>query len=253
MNERARQKLILALDFPSLEPALELAQSLSKYVGIFKINIHLFTAEGPLAVTKLNQLGPGIFLDLKFHDIPNTVKGAIGSALGLPGVQLLDVHALGGLEMMRAAAKAKNDDKSSKSVLPKLLAITVLTSMDNAALRGVGIAGPASRRVVQLARLAQKAGMDGVVASPQEVRSIRRACGKDFLIVVPGIRPVVGGGPVSGRKGKTDDQARVATPAEAIRAGADYLVVGRPITGAPDPEAAACAILDEISSALPRT
>jgi len=123
--------------------------------------------------------------------------------------------------------------------------------MDNAALRGVGIAGPASERAVQLARLAKKAGMDGVVASPQEIRGIRRVCGKDFLIVVPGIRPAEGGGPAGGRKRKTDDQARVATPAEAIRAGADYLVIGRPITGAPDPEAAAQAILEEISSALP--
>jgi orotidine-5'-phosphate decarboxylase len=204
-------------------------------------------------VQKLNQLGPGIFLDLKFHDIPNTVKGAVTSAIGLPGVRLLDVHALGGLEMMRAAAKVRNDARNSKSALPKLLAITILTSMDNAALRGVGITGPASRRVIQLARLAQKAGMDGVVASPQEIRAIRRACGKDFLIVVPGIRPVVGGGPTGRRKHKTDDQARVATPAEAIRAGADYLVIGRPITGAPDPEAAARAILEEISSALPRS
>lgn len=201
---------------------------------------------------KLNQLGPGIFLDLKFHDIPNTVKGAVTSAIGLPGVQLLDVHALGGLEMMRAAAKVRDEAKASKSAPPKLLAITILTSMDNAALRGVGIAGPASRRVVQLARLAQKAGMDGVVASPQEVRAIRRACGKGFLIVVPGIRPVVGGGKAAGGKHKTDDQARVATPAEAIRAGADYLVIGRPITGAPDPEAAAHAILEEIGSALTR-
>ncbi len=252
MNERARQKVILALDFPSLEPALKLAQSLSSVVGIFKINIHLFTAEGPSAVEKLNKLGPGIFLDLKFHDIPNTVKGAVTSAIGLPGVQLLDLQALGGLEMMRAAAMARDEAKGSKSVPPKLLAITILTSMNNAAMRGVGIAGPASRRVVQLARLSQKAGMDGVVASPHEVRAIRRACGKDFLIVVPGIRPVVGGAPGDGRKGKTDDQARVATPAEAIRAGADYLVIGRPITGAPDPEAAARAILEEISSALPR-
>ena len=252
MNERARQKLILALDFPSLEPALELAQSLSSLVGIFKINIHLFTAEGPFAVEKLNELGPGIFLDLKFHDIPNTVKGAVTGAIGLPAVRLLDVHALGGLEMMRAAAMARDEaKKGSKSVPPKLLAITILTSMDNAALRGVGIAGPASKRVVQLARLARKAGMDGVVASPREVRAIRRACGKDFLIVVPGIRPVVGGGPSGGRKDKTDDQARIATPAEAIRAGADYLVIGRPIAGAPDPEAAARAILEEISSALP--
>jgi len=200
----------------------------------------------------LNNLGPGIFLDLKFHDIPNAVKGAVTSAIGVSGVQLLDVHALGGLEMMRAAAIARDEANGSKSPVPKLLAITILTSMDNAALRGVGIAGPASKRVVQLARLAQKAGMDGVVASPQEVRAIRRACGKDFLIVVPGIRPVVGGGPAGGRKRQTDDQARVATPAEAIRAGADYLVIGRPITGAPDPEAAARAILEEISSALPR-
>jgi len=203
-------------------------------------------------VEKLNTLGPGIFLDLKYHDIPNTVKGAVASAVGLPGVQLVDVHALGGFEMMRAAARAKDEAKCPKSALPKLLAITILTSMDNPALRGVGIAGPASRRVVQLARLAQKAGMDGVVASPHEVRAIRRACGKDFLIVVPGIRPVVGGSPSGKRKGKTDDQARIATPAEAIRAGADYLVIGRPITAAPDPEAAAHAILEEISSALPR-
>ena len=251
MNERARQKLILALDFPSLDPALKLAQSLSSVVGILKINIHLFTSEGPSAVKKLNQLGPGIFLDLKFHDIPNTVKGGVTSAIALPGVQLLDVHALGGLEMMRAAAKAKDEAKGLNSALPKLLAITILTSMDNAALRGVGIAGPASRRALQLARLAQKAGMDGVVASPHEVRAIRHACGKDFLIVVPGIRPEVGSRPGGARKRKTDDQARVATPAEAIRAGADYLVIGRPITGAPDPEAAARAILDEINSALP--
>jgi orotidine-5'-phosphate decarboxylase len=253
VNERARQKLILALDFPSLNSAYEVAQSLSKVVGIFKINIHLFTAEGPAAVAKLNQLGPGIFLDLKFHDIPNTVKGAVSSAISLPGLQLLDLHALGGLEMMRAAAKVTDEAKGSNLAAPKLLAITILTSMDNAALRGVGITGPASKRVVQLARLAQKAGMDGVVASPQEVRAIRRACGKNFLIVVPGIRPGIAGSLKNGRKSRIDDQARVATPAEAIRAGADYLVVGRPITGAPDPEAAAAAILEEISSALPRT
>lgn len=251
MSERARQKLILALDFPSLEPALELAQSLASVVGIFKINIHLFTAEGPLAVRKLGQLGPGIFLDLKFHDIPNTVKGAVSSAIALGGVQFLDIHALGGVEMMGAAAKARDEAKAAKFPVPQLLAITILTSMDNAALRAVGINGPASGRVVQLARLAKKSGMDGVVASPQEVRAIRRACGKDFLIVVPGIRPEVGAGPASKqKKGKRDDQARIATPAAAIRAGADYIVVGRPITGAADPDSAARAILEEINLAL---
>jgi orotidine-5'-phosphate decarboxylase len=244
--------LILALDFPSTESAFEFAQRVSSVVGIFKINIQLFTSAGPSAIEKLNQFGPGIFLDLKFHDIPNTVKGAVSSALALPGIRLLDVHALGGLEMMRAAVNARDEASGSKSPLPKLLAITILTSMDNPSLRKVGITGPAAKRVVQLARLAQKAGMDGVVASPQEVRAIRRACGKDFLIVVPGIRPALGESVEGGRKRKIDDQARVATPAEAIRAGADYLVIGRPITAAPDPERATRAILDEISSALAR-
>jgi len=154
--------------------------------------------------------------------------------------------------MMRAAAVVRDEAEGPKSSVPKLLAITILTSMDNAALRRVGIASPASRRVVELAKLARKAGMDGVVASPQEVRAIRRACGRHFLIVVPGIRPTVGGGKGVARKGKSDDQARIATPTEAILAGADYLVVGRPITAAPDPESAARAILEEISSALPR-
>ena len=252
MNELARQKLILALDFDSLPPALELAQLLSSVVGIFKINIHLFTAEGPSAVAQLDKLGSGIFLDLKFHDIPNTVKGAVSSAMGLPGVRLLDVHALGGLEMMRAAVRARDEAAGSVRQIPKLLAITILTSMDTAALKAVGVAGPASTRVVQLARLAKKAGVDGVVASPQEVRAIRRACGKDFLIVVPGIRPAVAPGSGGKRKRNSDDQARIATPAEAIRAGADYLVIGRPITAASDPVSAAKAILEEIRLALPQ-
>ncbi len=201
---------------------------------------------------KLRRLGPEIFLDLKFHDIPNTVTGAVSSAMSLPGVRLLDVHTLGGLEMMRAAAKARDESKLPKPQRPKVIGVTILTSMDHGALKEVGIAGPPSKRVVSLARLAKKAGLDGVVASPQEVRAIRRACGKDFLIVVPGVRPEVVRR-LWARKGKrkTDDQARVATPAEAIRDGADYLVVGRPITAAPDPEAAARAILDEIGSALP--
>jgi len=251
--DRARQKLILALDFPSLQSAFDLAQPLAVFVCMFKINIHLFTAEGPSAVAKLRELGPDIFLDLKFHDIPNTVTGAVSAAASLPGVRLLNVHTLGGLEMLRAAAEARDKSKLPKSLRPKLLGVTILTSMDNEALRGVGISGPVSRRVVKLARLAQQAGLDGVVASPHEVRLIRRACGKDFLIVVPGVRPELGGGAARAtRPKKRDDQARVATPAEAIRAGADYLVIGRPITAAPDPESAARTILNEISSALPR-
>jgi orotidine-5'-phosphate decarboxylase len=217
---------------------------------MLKINIQLFTSAGPTAVERLGQLGSSIFLDLKFHDIPNTVKGAVASAVALPGVHLLDLHALGGLEMMRAAAQARDEARSAQLPVPKLLAITILTSMDNAALKGAGIAGPAAKRAVQLAKLAKKAGMDGVVASPQEVRAIRRACGKEFLIVVPGIRRAANAAVTGGGKRKADDQARVATPEEAIRAGADYLVIGRPITAAPDPEAAASAIIQEIASAL---
>jgi len=215
---------------------------LADLVGMFKINIHLFTSAGPEAVRQIAALGPGVFLDLKFHDIPKTVAGAISAAAALPGVELLDVHATGGLEMLRAAASSLAQARPRGR--PKLLAVTILTSLNQAALRQVGISGTPRARAVSLARLSRKAGLDGVVASPHEIKAIRRACGKDFLIVVPGVRPrQKGSAPV-------DDQARTATPAEAIRAGADYLVIGRPITAAPDPQAAAHAILNEMSAAL---
>jgi len=210
---------------------------------MFKINTQLFTAAGPEAVRRIAALGLGIFLDLKFHDIPKTVGGAITAATRLPGVQLLNVHATGGLQMMRAAAKALAG-ATPETRQPKLLAVTILTSLDQAALRQAGITGTPRARAVSLARLAKRAGLDGVVASPHEIRQIRRACGGDFLIVVPGVRPLAGG------PRHRDDQARVATPGEAIRAGADYLVVGRPITAAADPGAAARAILEEIAAAL---
>jgi orotidine-5'-phosphate decarboxylase len=216
---------------------------LSSSVGLFKINIYLFTAAGPEAVRKVGGLGPGIFLDLKFHDIPNTVAGAVSAASHLPEVRLLNIHTTGGLAMMRAGAQALAE-AGSKTRL-QLLGVTILTSMDREALRHVGIAGVPAARVVSLARLAKRAGLAGVVASPQEVRQIRRACGRNFLIVVPGVRPTTGGPGV-----RADDQARVATPYEAIRAGADYLVVGRPITAAADPRAAAAAIVKEIAAAL---
>ncbi len=244
-----------------MELTFSLAQSVCDLVGMFKINIHLFTAEGPSAVSKLNGLGPRVFLDLKFHDIPNTVQGAVAAASVLPGVRLLNVHTLGGLEMMRAAALALQSSTLPQSQRLKLLGVTILTSMDAAALRSVGIAGSPSDRVAKLARLARSAGLDGVVASAHEVKAIRKACGPDFLIVVPGVRPEIGGSTstVAGKRGRLgsvrtgyrkDDQARVATPAEALRAGADYLVIGRPITAAPDPAAAASAILDEMAQAL---
>jgi orotidine-5'-phosphate decarboxylase len=211
-------------------------------VGMFKINIHLFTAEGPDAVRKIGALGPGIFLDLKYHDIPNTVAGAISAAAELPDVRLLDLHATGGAAMMRAGTQALTRNAGRRR--PKLLGITLLTSLDKADLRRVGIGGTPGSRALSLARLAKRCGLDGVVASPKEVRQIRRGCGRDFLIVVPGIRPAQDG------PSRADDQARVATPAEAIRAGADYLVVGRPITAAADPPAAARAIAAQVASAL---
>jgi orotidine-5'-phosphate decarboxylase len=210
--------------------------------------VQLFTAAGPDAVRRLAKLGVGIFLDLKFHDIPNTVSGAISAAVALPGVELLNVHATGGLDMMRAASAALAASTPTGR-RTKLIAVTILTSMDRHDLRLVGISGSPGTRVVSLARLAKRARLDGVVASPQEVRQIRRACGRNFLIVVPGVRPAS-----AGRTGgkRLDDQARVATPGETIRAGADYLVVGRPITAAPDPRLAAAAIVEEMSQALRR-
>ena len=231
------RSLIVALDTDRLSLAKSLVARLRRQVRLFKVGSQLFTAEGPRAVQELARFGAGIFLDLKFHDIPNTVAGAVSGTAALPGVRLITVHALGGLEMMSAARRALPASPNR----PELLAVTVLTSHDAASLRRVGIARSPAEQVIRLARLAQQAGLDGVVASPREVAAIRRACGKNFLIVVPGVRPSWA---IRG------DQARVATPAETIRAGADYLVVGRPITAARDPRAAANRILDEISGAL---
>jgi orotidine-5'-phosphate decarboxylase len=231
------------LDFERLADAINMARRLASAVGMFKVNTHLFTTAGPEAIRRLNSLGPEIFLDLKFHDIPNTVAGAVAAAASLSGVRLIDLHTTGGAAMMKAAAEALSK-ATPKANRPKLLGITILTSLDRDALRRVGISGSPANRAVSLACLAKQSGLDGVVASPKEVRQIRRACGPDFLIVVPGIRPKG-----SGAK-KSDDQARVATPGEAIRAGADYLVVGRPITTAPDPVAAAEQIVGEIAAAM---
>jgi orotidine-5'-phosphate decarboxylase len=233
----------VALDFGRLDDALRFARPVADLVGMFKINIHLFTAAGPEAVREIATLGPPIFLDLKYHDIPNTVAGAVTAAAGLPGIGLLNVHASGGLEMMRAAAKALAD-AAPKAPGAKLLAVTILTSLNRAALRQSGFNGTPAARALALARLAKKAGIDGVVASPLEIKAIRRACGKDFLIVVPGVRPRQEGAV------RRDDQARVATPAEAIHAGADYLVIGRPITAAPNPRSAAQAIVAEMAGAI---
>jgi orotidine-5'-phosphate decarboxylase len=203
---------------------------------LVKIGSQLFTAEGSRAVEALADLGFGIFLDLKFHDIPNTVAGAVKAARNLPEVRMMTLHASGGMAMMEAAKRALAGHKSS----PALLGVTVLTSLDEAALHRMGMPGSASSRAVALAELSKGAGLDGVVASAHEAQAIRKACGPDFLIVVPGVRPALAA---------VNDQSRVATPAEAIRAGADYLVVGRPITSAENAREAALEIAKEIGGA----
>jgi orotidine-5'-phosphate decarboxylase len=239
-----RSSLIVALDFDSLSTALKFAKQVADLVGMFKIGNQLFTAAGPAAVKEVAALGPGIFLDLKFHDIPNTVAGAVLSAAAMTGVQLVNVHALGGKAMLEAAVQAISAGVPMGADRPRLLAVTILTSMDQKTMKEVGIGGAPKLRVVQLAQVAKKAGVDGVVASVQEARAIRKACGRDFLIVTPGVRPEN-----STVESKSEDQARKATPTEAIRAGADFLVVGRPIIAAPDPRAAAQSIVDEIGAA----
>lgn len=244
--EAARRRLIVALDVADGEAALAAASRLVGHVGMIKVGLELFVAEGPDVVRRLRAAFPGleVFLDLKLHDIPNTVGRAAAAAVAT-GAAIVNCHASGGRAMMRAfgdegrAAAAK-----AGRAAPRLIAVTVLTSLDAEALAAVGLHGTPREAAVRLASLAQEAGLDGVVCSPEEIAAIRAACGKDFLLVVPGVRPA------GAEKG---DQKRVATPAEAIRAGADLLVVGRPITGAPDPAAAARAIAAEIARGLVNT
>ena len=239
-----RSSLIVALDFDSLSTALKFAKQVADLVGMFKIGNQLFTAAGPTAVKEIAALSPGIFLDLKFHDIPNTVAGAVLSAAAMTGVQLVNVQALGGRAMLEAAVQAISAGVPMGADRPRLLAVTILTSMDQKTMKEVGIGGSPKLRVVKLAQLAKATGVDGVVASVQEAKAIRKACGREFLIVTPGVRPK--DSPV---ESSSEDQARKATPTEAIRAGADFLVVGRPILAAPDPRAAAQSIVDEIAAA----
>ncbi len=237
----AREKIIVALDVPSADAALHIAQKLHGHVGMFKVGSEVFTAEGPVLARYLIATGEKVFLDLKFHDIPNTVRAAARQAATL-GVSLVNVHASGGRKMMEAALEGIRSAQSARAATPtRLLAVTVLTSLGAEDLAEVGFQGSPEEMVVRLARLAQSAGVDGVVASPQEISAIRKACGPDFLIVTPGIRPA---------SASSDDQARIATPESALRAGADYLVIGRPITGASDPAAAAGAIAAEMEKAL---
>ena len=237
----ARQRLIFALDVDNLADARGLDDRLPGHVGVFKIGKQLFTRCGPEVVRLVQERGGEGFLDLKYHDIPNTVAMAGLEALRL-GVRMFNVHALGGFEMMAKLVAAVDEVcPRGNPDRPILLAVTTLTSSTEETLRQVGIDRPISVMVPKLARLAKDAGMDGVVASPQEVGLIRDVCGDDFLVVTPGVRPAFA---------SQDDQQRITTPADALRSGADYLVIGRPISAAADPALAADMILQEMQDAL---
>ena len=238
-----RERLVVALDVETAAHALDLVGRLRGRVGMFKVGKQLFTAAGPEVVRRITALGEQVFLDLKFHDIPNTVARAGVEAARL-GVGIFNLHALGGTAMMRATVEAVGEASEREGFArPAILGVTVLTSHDQRSLAEIGIERPVEEQVVRLARLCEEAGIDGVVASPREIVAIREAVRRPgFIILVPGVRP---------EGAARHDQSRVMTPAEAVRAGADYLVLGRPITGAEDPAQAAEKIAEEIEQVTP--
>ena len=228
-HDDARRRIIVPLDLPDPDAALALVERLSGRAGMFKIGLELFCAAGPSLVRRITERGEQVFLDLKLHDIPTTVERAAAACASLRP-SLLNIHLAGGDRMVRAAVQRL----ARLPQRPKLLGVTMLTSLEEDDLAGLGITRPLADQVVALARMGRAAGLDGVVASAHEIRAIKEACGEEFLVVTPGIRPE--GSPAA-------DQRRTMTPSEALAAGADYLVIGRPITAAPDPAAALEAIL----------
>ena len=238
----AKSKIIIPLDFPTMAEALACVETLRAHVGLFKVGMELFSSVGPKILDELKKLEVEVFLDLKFHDIPNTVSGAV-RAISARGVMMLNVHATGGSAMLKAAVDGNREAATAAGVRqPKLLAVTLLTSMDDNVLKNdLGWDEKAVELVPRLALLAKKVGVDGVVASAQETTLIRKACGPDFLIVTPGIRPAWS---------ETGDQSRITTPAQAMKSGSDYIVIGRPITQAKDPADAAKRVVEEMEEAI---
>jgi orotidine-5'-phosphate decarboxylase len=234
--EKARERLIVALDVPNAAAALDLVDRLEGSCKWFKVGLELFVSAGPSVLEPLIARGHSIFLDLKFHDIPNTVAGAVRSAAGL-GVRMLTIHALGGPAML-SAARSAIDGLPNR---PQLLAVTILTSMDTCQINAVGLNRQPTEQVELLARMGLSAGICGFVCSPQEVGTLRKLAGPEGILVIPGIRPA---------GAETGDQKRIATPADALRNGASHLVVGRPITQTPNPAEAADSILKEMAAAL---
>lgn len=227
-------KVIIALDTPDEQKAIELVKLLKHKVSIFKVGLELFCSNGPGIVKKINELGCKVFLDLKFHDIPNTVAGAARAALST-GAFMFNVHASGGYEMMKKVRETV--DNSGLSPKPLAIAVTVLTSLDEKDLKDINISKSPMEQVKTLAVLTKESGLDGVVASPREITAIREAVGEDFVIVTPGVRP---------SWAQAGDQKRIMTPAEALDAGASYIVVGRPVTAAPDPAEALDRLFSDI-------
>ena len=239
-NMNASDKLIVALDVDNLYKAERLVMKLQPYVKIFKIGSELFTNCGPEAIKMVHSLGCKVFLDLKFHDIPNTVSSAVKIAVSKK-VFMFNVHTLGGPSMMKETAKSvKLQAKALKVQKPILIGVTILTSIDDKELKSIGLKGAVGANILKLSGMAKSSGLDGVVASPKEVTMLRKKFGKNFIIVTPGVRPLWAS------KG---DQKRIATPKDAIKNGADFIVVGRPITMADDPKKAALMILKEIKEA----
>jgi orotidine-5'-phosphate decarboxylase len=237
---RSRPKLIVALDFPTVREAAAAAETLAGVADMFKVGLELFNAEGPAALRAIGDIGGPVFYDSKLLDIPNTVAGA-AAGLTMARVAMFNVHAAGGAEMMQAAAGAAARTAEGLGISrPLVLGVTVLTSIDEDTLRQIGVARSVRDQVVALARMARDAGLDGVIASPHEIRDVKETCGEDFLVVTPGIRPA---------GSERGDQKRVMTPGEAAQAGADYIVVGRPITRAGNPGEAAARIVQELAAA----